>query len=86
MPEDLSKMLFEKYDTGENAVYTWDWGESRSGSWKPNSEDTSINRYVVDFEAMEQNNIDKNRRRSLRLVWVPRGKISPSWTGQIPKS
>ena len=81
MPEDFSRMLFEKYDAGEDAVYTLDWDESRSGSWKPDNEETSVNRYVVDFEAMEHRYIDNDRRRSLRLVWIRRQSVTPLWTG-----
>ena len=86
MPAELSMLLFQKYNAGENAGYTWDWGESRSGSWKPADEETSINRYVVDFEAMEQRNIDNDRRRSLRLVWLRRQDVTPLWTGQKPRT
>ncbi len=84
IPEEMSMMLFEKYNAGGNAGYTWDWGESRLGSWQPDNEETSINRYVIDFEAMEQRNIDNDRRRSVRLVWVRRQDVTPLWTGQIP--
>jgi len=84
MPEELSTLLFAKYENGEDAVYTWDWGESRLGSWRPDNEDTSINRYLVDFGAMEQRNIDNDRRRSLRLVWVRPQDVTPKWAGQKP--
>ena len=49
-------------NVGKNAGYTWDWGDSRKGSWQPDDEPTSINRYVIDFGAMEQTNIDNNRK------------------------
>ena len=84
LPEEMSKQLYGKFTAGLDAGYTWDWGDSRSGSWKPDDEDTSINRYVLDFVTWEQRNIDNNRRRSVRLVWVRRQDVTPGWTGQIP--
>ena len=68
----------------EDAVYTWDWGDSRAGSWQPDEEATSINRYMIDFQTWEQQNLDNDRRRSVRLVWVAPEKVDPTWTGGIP--
>ena len=68
----------------EDVGYTWDWGNSRYGSWAPEGELTSINRYVIDFNTWEQRNLDNDRRRSVRLVWVPADKVNPIWTGEIP--
>ena len=65
MPPEMSAEIHEEYMSGENAGYTWDWGDSRNGSWQPHDEPTSINRYVIDFGAMEQTNIDNNRKRSV---------------------
>ena len=86
IPQEMSQQLFEKYSTDQDAGYTWDWGDSRSGSWKPEDADTSINRYVIDFVAWEQRNIDNDRRRSVRLVWVRPRDVTPSWAGHIPTS
>ena len=41
--------------------------------------------YELDFAAMEQRNIANDRRRSLRLIWLSREEVAPSWTGQIPE-
>ena len=84
IPEEINTLLFEQYAAGKDAVYTWDWGETRLGSWKPDDEETSINRYMVDLVAMEQRNIDNDRRRSVRLVWVRPQDKTPLWTGQKP--
>ena len=84
LPEAMSKQLYEQYAENNDAGYTWDWGESRLGSWKPDDEDTNINRYVLDFVRWEQRNIDNNRTRSIRLVWVRPQDVNPTWTGQIP--
>ena len=86
MPVDLSWQLYEKEKAGEDACYTWDWGESRKGSWKLDGEDTSINRYILDFNAMEQRNIDNDRRRTIRCIWVHPDEVNPAWTGEIPES
>ena len=85
IPDSMSTVLYKKYTNDEDAGYTWDWGDTRSGSWKPDEEETSINRCVIDFRAWEQRNIDNNRRRSVRLVWVPAESVDPKWTGEIPR-
>ena len=83
IPAPISTALYEKYVNNEDAVYTWDWGDTRSGSWRPDGEQTRINRYVMDFRAWEQRNIDNNRKRSVRLVWVTAETVDPKWSGQI---
>ena len=55
MPQDLSETLYQEYESGRDAIYTWNWGEDgRAGSWTPNGERTSINRYVIDFAAVSK--------------------------------
>ena len=85
IPPWLSMPLYEKYVEGQDAVYTWDWAESRTGSWVNDGEETSINRYVIDFNAMEQKNIDNGRLRTIRIAWVDHADEAPRWTGQIPE-
>ena len=85
IPVSISTALYEKYTNNEDAGYTWDWADTRSGSWRPDGEETSINRYFIDFRAWEQRNIDNNRRRSVRLAWVPAETVDPKWTGQITR-
>ena len=70
LPQEMSKQIYEKYQSGENAGYTWDWGDSRTGTWRPDDEPTSLNRYVIDFDKMEQTNIDTDRKRSIRIIWT----------------
>ena len=85
-PLDLSQALRSKYLANETDIgYTWDWGNSRKGSWKPEDEETTINRYLIDFEAGIQRNIDNNRHRTMRVVWVNPSSITARWTGQIPE-
>ena len=71
IPQDMSAQLYDKYANGQDAGYTWDWGEGeRAGSWKPDGEETSINRYVIDFATGVQKNLDNQRKRSIRIIWV----------------
>ena len=86
LPQEMSQALYDKHLAKEtNIGYTWAWGDSRSGSWKPDDEETSINRYLIDFEAGIQRNIDNNRHRTMRVVWVNPSSITARWTGQIPE-
>ena len=84
IPMEMSLALYQKYVQGEDAGYTWDWRDSWKGSFVLDGEETSINRYVIDFRAWEQRNIDNDRRRSVRLVWVPAKSVEQKWTGEIP--
>ena len=84
IPAEMSQAIYEKYMNNEDAGYTWDWGSSRAGSWQPDGEETSINRYMIDFRTWEQRNLDNDRRRSVRLVWVAPERIDPTWTGEFP--
>ena len=71
LPQEMSQGLYDKYRAGgEDIGYTWDWGTERSGSWKLGDEETSINRYLLDFEA--------------GIVCVDPSTTTPPWTGQIP--
>ena len=85
IPADLSQQIYELYRTNEEMVsYTWDWKTSRVGSFELDGEPTSINRYIIDFKTWEQRNLDNDRRRSVRLVWVAPEKVDPTWTGELP--
>ena len=84
IPAEKSREMYEKYINNQDVGYTWDWENLRYGSWEPNGEKTTINRYVIDFIKWEQRNIDNDRRRSVRLVWVAPERLDPTWTGQIP--
>ena len=86
LPQEMSQALYDKYLANETDIgYTWDWGDSRSGSWKHDDEETSINRYLIDFEAGLQRNIDNNRHRTMRVVWVNQSSTTARWTGEIPE-
>ena len=83
MPEDLSQMIYEQYEAGNNVSYTWDWEDTRKGSFKLDGQETNINRYTIDFDSMIQTNIDNNRKRSVRWVWICKDDVCPTWKGQI---
>ena len=85
IPREMSAQLFAKFEAGQDAGYTWDWGDSREGSWKPVGEETSINRYMIDFVRKQQKNIDNGRMRTIRLIWILEEDATPQWTGQIPR-
>ena len=86
VPAPMSQNLYDRCIANEiNIGYTWDWGDSRTGSWSPDGEETAINRYLLDFNRMEQTNIDNNRKRSFRIAWVLPQQIEARWTGQIPE-
>ena len=84
IPSHTSQQLYDKYVAGEEDIgYTWNWGDARSGSWRPDGELTSLNRYMLDFGSMVQKNVDSHRVRSFRITWVRPEHIEAVWTGQI---
>ena len=71
MPCELSSQLLDKYQQNcESAGYIWNWEETREGTWTPDGDTTSINRYVIDFLTMMQTNIDTQRTRRVRFVRI----------------
>ena len=85
IPQEMTAELYAKFEAGQDAGYTWDWGSSRKGSWKPDGENTSINRYTIVFVHKQQTNIDNGRMRTIRLIWALEEDATPQWTGQIPR-
>ena len=84
LPAPMSQQLYDKYIANEqNIGYTWDWGDPHTGSRSPEGEETSINRYSLDFNSMEQTNMDNNRKRSFCIVWMSPQQIEARWNGQI---
>ena len=71
LPTDMSDQVLARYQANEIDIgYTWDWGDTRVGSWQPDDETTSINRYTLNFDTWEQTNIDSQRKRNFRIAWV----------------
>ena len=85
IPQQMFAELYAKWENGENAVYTWDWGKGgRAGSWRSEGEETRISRYMIDFATGVQTNLDNQRKRSVRIVWVRPQDVVPQFTGQLP--
>ena len=84
IPPDMSQELYEKYVDGQDAGYTWDWGEGgRSGSWVNDGEETAMNRYIIDFVTMDQTYIDNQRKRSIHIVWVRPQDAQAGFKGEV---
>ena len=73
MPQELSDSILQQWSHGAQQVsFIWDWGTKRPGSYKPDGAQTSINRYIIDFDTMYQRNLDNNRMRKVKVVAVLR--------------
>ena len=73
MPDELSGGILNEWKNGAPQVsFVWDWGDSRTGSYECNGEETSLSRYIIDFQTMMQRNIDSNRTRRVKVVSVLR--------------
>ena len=76
MPQELSDPILEQWTHGaQEVVFNWDWNDAaskRPGSWKPNGAETSISRYIINFDTMEQRNLDNNRMRKVKVVAILR--------------
>ena len=73
MPQELSDAILEQWTYGAQQVgYIWDWKTTRLGSYQPGGAQTSINRYIIDFDTMYQRNLDNNRMRKVKVVCVLR--------------
>ena len=84
LPKETSDEILSKFLANEKDIgYTWDWGDQRYGSWRPNDEPTSINRYLLDFETKTQRNIDTQRERSFRISWVDLDLVKAVKTGRF---
>ena len=42
IPAEMSKALYQKYTNNEDACYTWDWGDTRSGAWRPDGDQCAL--------------------------------------------
>ena len=73
MPQELSDFILEQWNHGaQEVVFIWDWKASRLGSWKPDGANTSISRYIINFDTMVQRNLDNNRMRKVKVVAILR--------------
>ena len=73
MPHDLPDPILDKWiNAAQQVSFVWDWEETRRGSYRPDGADTSLNRYIIDFETMRQRNLDNDRTRIVKVVCVLR--------------
>ena len=73
MPHELSDPILQQWQQGAQQVsFIWDWKNARKGSYQPDGAETSINRYIIDFDTMKQRNTDNNRMRKVKVVAVLR--------------
>ena len=71
MPHDLSDPILDQWINGAQQVsFVWDWEETRRGSYRPDGAETSLNRYIIDFDIMRQRNLDIDRTRHVKSVCV----------------
>ena len=71
MPHELSDPILQQWTHGAQQVsFIWDWKAARKGSYQPDGAETSINRYIIDFDTMYQRNTDNNRMRKVKIVEV----------------
>ena len=87
IPEEMSKDIYRTSLMFQCVVYTWDWHDTRPGSFVIHADDgstqaTTINRYTLDFQSMTQTNMDNQRKRTFRVCWT-QDAGPPRWTGQI---
>ena len=74
MPLELSsELLDKKRQDFEEVTFVWDWADTREGSFAPDGEKTSFNRYVLNFGTMLQRNMDNERTRRVRIVHIVAG-------------
>ena len=73
IPLEMSQMIYEKYLANEDAGYTWDWGDTREGSWQgSDGKGSTINRNV-DADKYRQRE-DKNLSDRLGPAKKRRGR------------
>ena len=85
--EAAREILALRAESHRYVMLVWDWGSSRTGSFVRNgNEQTNFNRYELDFGEMLQTNIDNERRRSFRVVWVDPAQLTTPryWKGEFP--
>ena len=71
LPAEASRQLYSKHERGEQDIgYAWDWGNTFKGTFHFWGEKTSISRYILNFERMEQINMDTGYKRIFRIVWL----------------
>jgi hypothetical protein len=69
MPYAVSmQLLYAYHQNYPTAMYYWERPAEQKGTYAPNGETTSINRYMIVFETMTQINLDTNKMRPIKIV------------------
>ena len=73
IPDELADGILNQWMHGAKQVsFVWDWQGTRTGSFQCNGKETSFNRYIIDFQTMQQRNIDNDRTRRVKVICVLR--------------
>ena len=69
MPHDLSDGIVDQsLRRAQQVSFVWDWGDTRLGSFQLGGAATSVNRYIIDFDTMQQRHVDNDRTRKVKVV------------------
>ena len=87
LPVDLSAEIIKNHANNQNTTFCWQWDTMGRGSWcTPEGAKTDISRYEVNLSQQTQRNIDNNRKRTARVVWMTEADArEPEWTGEVEK-
>ena len=70
MPVELSDSILKQRDDGSKEVsFVWDW-ECPRGTYWVDGEQTSINRYMINFDEMLQRNLDNDSWRKVKIIKI----------------
>ena len=87
MPQWLSEPILQCMRNGDVACsFVWDWEDTRTGSFRLDDQETSLNRYMINFQTMTQRNTDNGRTRAIRVITVRPEDLNPTLTGQLPEA
>ena len=67
---ELSDSILKQRDDGSKEVsFVWDWEYLRGTYWV-DGEQTSINRYMINFDEMLQRNLDNDSWRKVKIAKI----------------
>lgn len=82
---ETSRDMVDARLRNEPAIYVYDWRKERKGSWETDDQDKNYSRYELHLDEGIQINMDNQRRRDLRLLWVDPASARAEYTGEIPR-
>ena len=64
MSHEFCDGILNQYKNGAQQVsFVWNWDGTRRGPYQPDGADTSLSRCIINFDTMDQRNIDNGRTR-----------------------